>query len=68
MLYVNLGWGKRIDWVWNGNSDCSGCEGEEKRQLYRAGVGLHDGSPSVSTTAPDMKRRLYLQLVTKMRV
>ncbi len=29
---MRLAEGEGIDWVWNGDSDCSGCEGEEKRE------------------------------------
>ena len=31
MILVKMAEGKGIDWVWNGDGDCSGCEGEEKR-------------------------------------
>lgn len=43
-MFVSFAGGESIDWVWNGNSDCGGCDGEQKREYDRVGVGLHDES------------------------
>lgn len=41
MVAVGLANGKTMGCVWRLYNDCGGCEGEEKHEYDRVGVGLH---------------------------